>query len=189
MFPEPADVFAENVDQHAALLFPIFSIDLAVVDPAWSGRIHMLLHNCDPYNTATAVTFTDYCKDNSVGFDVIDGKFRFQTDFAYFDLSEDWKEWFDRTTKGYSESRDRFRRLGALTAQDDEEYHLPVVDQLGGEPEWVQQDETPLDPDGVPMRFIAKVASYHYVDDMCGRVMFLFYSHAHKLAVIVDQCD
>ncbi len=156
LFPEPADVFAEDVDQHAAVLFPIFSIDLATVDPTWSGRIHMLLHNCDPYNTATAVTFTTYCKDNSIGFDVIDGKYRFQTDFAYFDVQQDWKRWFDETKRLFEECRDRFRSTGGFPMEDEP---FPVVDQFGGETEWVQNDETPLDPDGEPMRFIAKVTS------------------------------
>lgn len=187
MFPDPAEVFISNVDEHAAFLFPIFSIDLSIIDASWSGQVHMVLSNYDPYNEATVGTFTEYCKDNSLGFDITDGRYRFQTDLAFFNLTADWVKWFEKTRTQFAITREHFRKTGSLPEQ--EETGAPFIDQLGGEPEWVQGDQTPLDPAGERMTFIAKVESWNYADDMCGRVLFLFYSHKHKIAVIVDQCD
>jgi hypothetical protein len=183
MFPDPTAVFVEPVSEHAAVLFPIFSIDLSVIEPTWNGQLHMLLFNYDPYNKATVVTFTEHCKDNSMGFDVVEGRYRFQTSFAFFDLQDNWKEWFRRTREGFGTARDHYRLSNELPGK------ASLIDQIGGMPDWIQNDETPLDPDGEPMRFIAKVTSYNYADDMCGRILYLFYSHTHQLAVIVDQCD
>lgn len=185
MFPEPANVFAENIDAHAKVLFPLFTVDLSVINPEWTGQLHMLQFNEDPYFQGTVASFNEYCKENMIGFDVIDGKYRFKTDFSYFDLGEDWVEWFEKTKAGFEQSRDRYRKEGKLY----DGFNEPVdeLEQLGGDPVWIQADETPLDPDGNPMTFIARAYSGRYASDNCEKDIYLFYSHKYQLAVLTYQ--
>ncbi|MEQ8458624.1 MAG: hypothetical protein RLO52_14600 [Sandaracinaceae bacterium] len=42
-FPEPEDVFAERVAEHAELLLPLAAVDLALVDPELEGTVHFIL--------------------------------------------------------------------------------------------------------------------------------------------------
>ncbi|MDR7148992.1 hypothetical protein J2W49_000941 [Hydrogenophaga palleronii] len=46
-FPDPADVFAGDVERSFRHLLPLVSIDLAQVNPQWSGWIH-LVNPCEP---------------------------------------------------------------------------------------------------------------------------------------------
>lgn len=185
MFPEPADVFADRVEEHSKFLFPLFSINLSHINPQWSGYVHMVQFNEDPYNTGTVDTFNEYCKDCMIGFDVIDGKYSFKTSFKYFDLTEDWTEWFEKTQSSYLATRNNFKDKGVLV--DPHGNHLQSVGHFGGVPEWTQSDETPFDPDGNPMTFIAKVYTGDYTDDFCDKDIYLFYSDKYKLAVLVYQ--
>ena len=185
MFPEPAAVFADKIEEHASLLFPLFSVGLKQINPEWSGSIHMLQFNEDPYNRDCVDTFNDYCKDNMIGFDVIDGKYSFKTDFRYFDCTPDWQEWFEKTKSTFNSTRQRYRETGELINS----FGNPKdgFEQIGGEPEWIQGDATPSDPDGKPMTFIARAYTGDYTNDSCPKDLYLFYSHEHKLAVIIYQ--
>lgn len=185
MFPDVSDVFADKVEEHAKLLFPLFSVDLNYINPNWTGLIHMVQFNEDPYNTDTVDTFNDYCKDCMIGFDVVDGKYFFKTDFNYFDLTPSWVEWFEKTKTSFAKTKQTFTDTGILTNP----YGNTVdkVAEVGGEPQWTQSDETPSDPDGNPMTFIAKVYTGDFTDDSCSKDIFLFYSDKHKLAVQIYQ--
>lgn len=185
MFPEPADIFADKIDEHSKFFFPLFSVDLNQINPNWEGQIHMVQFNEDPYNTDTVDTFNDYCKDCMIGFDVNDGKYSFKTGFKYFDLTDDWTEWFEKTKASYFQTKERFIKTGVLT--DPYNNEVEIFGQIGNEPEWTQSDETPNDPDGNPMTFIAKAYTGDYTDDSCEKDIYLFYSVKHKLAVLVYQ--
>ena len=185
MFPEPADVFANKIEEHSEVLFPLFSVDLSEINPDWKGQVHMLQYNEDPYNESVADTFNDYCQDYTIGFDVIDGKYSFKTDFRYFDRSPDWEKWFEKTKSSFDRTRQLFTKTGNLISPNDNP--VEPFAQIGGEPEWVQTDETPTDPGGVPMTFIARVYSGDYTSDFCEKDIYLFYSDQHKLAVMVYQ--
>ncbi|WP_153392718.1 hypothetical protein [Chryseobacterium vaccae] len=52
-----------------------------------------------------------------------------------------------------------------------------------GEPDWLQSDETPHDPDGQEMEFVAQLDHDH----MFGS-LFLFYSEKHQMVSQVFQC-
>ena len=185
MFPEPADVFADKIEEHSKFFFPLFSVDLAQINPNWTGQIHMVQFNEDPYNTNTVDTFNEYCKDCMIGFDVIDGKYSFKTSFKYFDLTDEWTEWFEKTKSSYYQTKQRFADTGVL--KDPYNNEVEIFGQIGNEPEWTQSDETPNDPDGNPMTFIAKAYTGEYTDDSCDKDIYLFYSDKHKLAVLVYQ--
>lgn len=186
MFPEPIAVFANNVEEHSKYLFPFFSIDLSTINSSWKGKVHMLQFNEDPYNRETAKTFNEYCKDCMIAFDVIDSKYSFKTNFSYFDLNADWVEWFEKTKTTYNQTKDYYLKNGKLP---DRPYGglSKIYEQFGGEAEWIQGNETPLDPEGNPMTFICRVYTSNYTDDSCDKDIYLFYSHNCKLAVLLYQ--
>ena len=185
MFPAAAEVFADKVDEHSQYLFPVFSVDLNHINAAWTGQLHMLQFNEDPYNEDTVNTFNEYCKDCMIGFDVLDGKYSFKTDFAYFNLTTDWTKWFEKTKLSLAQTKQRFLKTGELT--NPQNNPGDIFEQIGDEPTWTQSDETPADPDGNPMLFIAKVNTGNYTDDYCDKDIYLFYSDKHKLAVLLYQ--
>jgi hypothetical protein len=185
MFPSPEEVFARDVEEHSRFLFPVFSIDISHINKNWKGKLHMLQFNEDPYNEATVPSFTDYCKDCMIAFDVIDGKYSFKTDFNYFSVTPDWEEWLEKTKQTLAETKKRFLETGELTTPHGSDG--TIFEQIGGEPEWIQSDETPDDPDGNPMDFIARIYTGNYTDDYCAKDTYLFYSDKHKLAVLLYQ--
>ena len=185
MFPDPKDVFADNVEQHAKVLFPLFSVDLNQINPDWTGQVHMLQYNEDPYNNDTVSSFNEYCDESTIGFNVIDGKYSFKTGFEFFNLTPDWEACFERTKVTFNKTKQTFIDTGNLI----DPYDKPVKEfaQVGGAPSWMQGNETPTDPDGNPMTFIAQVYTRYYTNDSCAKDIYLFYSHKHQLAVMVYQ--
>jgi hypothetical protein len=159
VFPNIESVFDSDIDKCKEVFFPVCSIRLGDIKKQWGDeRIHLIQFNEDPYNTETAKYFNDYCKDTMIAFDLNNGKYKFRTDFGYFDLTDDWKEWFDKTKESYNESKNDFTTNG-------NNFGIDGI-QLGGEPEWWQADETD-----------------EICDDSCDKKIFLFYSHKHKLVV------
>lgn len=114
-----------------------------------------------------------------IAFIVNEGKYKFNTDFGYFDLTDDWKEYYEETKKSYYNSKKEFNENGKTFGIDDL--------KIGGEPEWWQADETPLDPDGKPMTFITEIETDSFCPDSCNKKIFLFYSRKHNLAVELYQ--
>ncbi|MCD8529047.1 MAG: hypothetical protein LRY27_03605 [Chitinophagales bacterium] len=138
VFPTIDSVFDTELEKCKEVFFPVCSIRLGDIRKEWGDeKIHLIQFNEDPYNTDTAKYFNDYCKDNMIAFDLNNGKYRFKTDFGYFDLTEDWKEWFNKTKETYIESKKDFVNNG-------NDFGIKGL-QLGGEPEWWQADETPTD--------------------------------------------
>ena len=178
-FPEASDVFLEKIEEYSNLLFPICSIDLSFVNRKWKGYIHLLQFNEDPYNIDTAKYFNAYCKDNSIEFQVVNGKYKFLTDLHYFDLSSEWEEWFNLTKETYTISENNFKT-------SNKKYWINFI-VPGGEPRWEQEEQTPLDPDGHKMTFIAQYNSGKICNDNCDKEIYLFYSDKHKIAVQIYQ--
>jgi hypothetical protein len=187
MFPDPKDVFAGNVEQHANVLFPLFSVDLQQINPDWTGQVHMLQYNEDPYNPDTVSSFNEYCQEYMIGFDVIDGKYLFKTGFEFFNRTPDWQECFENTRSSFNKTKQTFIDTGKLIDPYNSNRTVEEFGKVGGQPTWIQGDETPKDPDGNPMTFIAQVYTRYYTDDSCTKDIYLFYSHKHKLAVMLYQ--
>ncbi|MCF8716421.1 hypothetical protein JM658_16455 [Joostella atrarenae] len=180
LFPDIESIFKENLDKNAEVFFPVCSIDLGVINKEWKNeKIHLIQFHEDPYNTETAKYFNDYCKDNMISFSLENGKYKFNTDFGYFDLTDDWKEYYEETKISYNKSKTEFKENG-------KSFNLENL-IIGGEPEWWQSDETPLDPDGNPMTFITELETYGFCPDSCDKKIFMFYSHKHKLVVELYQ--
>jgi hypothetical protein len=178
-FPEISEVFAEEQQAAAQVLFPICSIDLSYINRAYRGNVYLLQFNEDPYNDATKVFFNQYCKFNTIGFRMNDGKYEFLTDYRYFDVTDSWKEWKELTQRTYLEAKQAYQQNG-------KKYWINFIIP-GGKPDWKQEDQTPTDPDGSPMTFIAQYDTGQLCKDNCEKEIYLFYSEKHQLAVQVYQ--
>jgi hypothetical protein len=180
LFPEIESIFEGDFEQNKKVFFPVCSIELSAINKEWKNeKIHLIQFNEDPYNRETAKHFNEYCTDNMISFTVDSGKYKFNTDFGYFDLTEDWRQYYEETKELYNKSKNEFKESG-------ETFNLENL-KIGGEPGWWQADETPLDPDGVPMTFITEVETNSFCKDSCDKKIFLFYSHKHRLAVELYQ--
>lgn len=179
-FPELSFVFKENTEALQNVFFPALSIRLARINKAWGDDfIHLVQFNEDPYNQDTVKYYTSYCKDNMLSFTLDNGKYTFDTDLGFLDVTDDWKQYLDETKASYLKSKARYESTG---------HAFNLADfQLGGQPGWWQSDSTPLDPDGKPMTFITEMETYPFCPDSCDKKIFLFYSHKHKLAVQLYQ--
>lgn len=100
-FPDVADVFAEPVEKYARHFLPLVSIDLALLDDAWSGPIH-LVTPCEPYEGQVGEWGGEafgnaLLKPDWLAFKLSeDGKYELLGDWRYFMLEQadraDWTE-------------------------------------------------------------------------------------------------
>lgn len=163
--PAAADIFGARAQEYAQHFAPLIAFDLAQVDRSWQGT-GLFVHWDLPGRVA-------------------------------------W-------TLGAGGLEARAAELAALTEQR-RDYGLPPPEPavsapsyfeltteaarsltfgtFGGAPEWLQSDETPTDPDGNPMAFVAQL----YADRLSGAVpdfvCFLFYSPRHRLLCQVTQAS
>jgi Domain of unknown function (DUF1963) len=180
LFPNYEQVFSNGAGESAELMFPVLSVKLSSVSGGLgSDYIHLVQFNEDPYNTDTVKYFTDYCTDRMISFSLNNGLYEFGTSLRYFDLTEDWEEYLEKTKVSYLTAKARFEHGEKVI---DEDWY-----KVGGKPEWLQDDETPSDPDGNPMTFIAQFDTLYLFDDGCPKTIYLFYSKEHKLAVELYQ--
>jgi hypothetical protein len=88
VFPDANDVFAEPVAQYAKHIIPLISIDLAAVNPAWHGKIHVVcpVEPCEGYlGEYTQAFHNDYLKTNWIGFRLnTENKYELLGDFKFF---------------------------------------------------------------------------------------------------------
>ena len=110
MFPDADQVFYDRLGEHSKYLFPLFSIDLSQINPRWSGLIHMLDYNEDPYNKERTSSFNDFCREDQVCFDIKDNRYSLKTDFSYFKNSEKWEAYFQETKREYSLTKEYYRK-------------------------------------------------------------------------------
>jgi hypothetical protein len=181
LLPEVEDVFIENHEQYRKHFMPLLTIDLKGINENLNGKIHLVYFNNDPYCTASASSFNEYCDDYKVTFDIIDNKYRFKTDFSYFKTNQDWIEWLDKGRKSYQEIKASFKskppKLNSL------------VKRFGKKPRWVQSEEHPLDEDKNPLTFVCQVWSGDFVRDNCAEEIYLFYDSKKNRAVQIHQID
>ncbi len=180
LFPEIKSVFNSNIQSCKKVFFPVCSIRLGDIKEKWGDeKIHLIQYNEDPYNEETIKYFNEYCKDNMIAFDLSNSKYTFKTDFGYFDLTEDWKEWFDKTKTTYQASKKDWLENGNT-------FNIDKL-KLGGKPNWLQSDETPIDPSGKKMTFITEFDTDSICDDYCENRTYLFFSDRYKLVVQIYQ--
>jgi len=59
LYPEPADVFDQDMERHLKVMHPILSVPAARIDPAWEGVLHIVLP-VEPYDGALGESSDEY---------------------------------------------------------------------------------------------------------------------------------
>jgi hypothetical protein len=162
VFPDATDVFAEPVEKYARLVNPYLSIDLSAVNPAWTGKIH-LVSPVEPIDgmlgELTTSTHNDYLKTNWIAFKLnAENRYELLGDFSYFahenssvkqsskNLQAEIDAHYVENKEGFAEAKAKYAKYGALygdyggetleekQAYFDEPYNY--LDQLGGPIGW-----------------------------------------------------
>ncbi|MGZ0042271.1 siderophore biosynthesis protein [Paenibacillus ottowii] len=107
-FPAYEDVFASDLEHHRKHFLPICSINLQFLFPEQDEWLHFVsvkeIHEgCVGENTQQFHTL--YTKEDMLGFDVIDGKYKFEADWNYFSLHQ--KEQLEDTYEALKSTGDK----------------------------------------------------------------------------------
>lgn len=107
-FPAYEDVFIGNLEHHRKHFLPICSINLQFLFPEQHEWLHFVsvkeIHEgCVGENTQQFHTL--FTKEDMLGFDVIDGKYKFEADWNYFSLHQ--KEQLEATYEALKSTGDK----------------------------------------------------------------------------------
>lgn len=90
LFPEYEDVFYNDIENHKKYFLPICSFNLKLIDPTKDQWLHIVSVK-EIYDGCVGEDkpeyHTDYTKADMFGFDVIDGKYKFDADWNFFSVS------------------------------------------------------------------------------------------------------
>jgi hypothetical protein len=162
VFPDAKDVFAEPVEKYAQLINPYISIDLAAVNPAWSGKIH-IVSPVEPVDgllgELTENAHNDYLKTNWLAFKLnAQSKYELMGDFTFFahentSLKASYRGFKEEAyrkeladayadnRKHFAEAKEKYAQYGALYGDQgktlaEKQANWPdsynLLDQLGG---------------------------------------------------------
>ena len=126
-FPDAADVFAEPVEKYARHFLPLVTIDLALLDDAWSGPIH-LVAPCEPYEGQVGEWGGEefgnaLLKPDWLAFKLDEqGKYELLGDWRYFMLEQDRADWAEKSLD-WREVRTQHRELVKLGVEPPFELH------------------------------------------------------------------
>lgn len=87
LFPAYEDVFFDDLENHKKYFLPICSFNLQLLDPSKNEWLHIVSVK-EIYDGCVGETrpeyHTQFTKEDMLGFDIIDGKYKFDADWNYF---------------------------------------------------------------------------------------------------------
>lgn len=211
--PDPEDVFAGDVAAHRRVLHPLISIEASVVDPSWTGLLH-LVTPLEPEDGLlgddTTQFHAGYCTENYIGFRVKDGRYEFLGDWRYFlinnanhaEIRPDLADDYAMKDASYEETRRYYKETGQLRCAVNRSIHADWFEQVGGEigdGNWASfglklgdgepgpnDDFTPVSPlteDGRRFRFVCSATGFDY-RERCADTILLFFDPVTSIAVL-----
>lgn len=177
--PSIQDVFVDEHEDNASRFLPLLSVDASAVDPSWTGKLHFLYVQAD----------------ESVSFERVGDQYRYlPSPYDYFESDMSGRRAHDggadlveldvpRLTAENRWDWSGFIYAAAKAAG----VKVSPRSHLGPVPRWVQDDETPTDPDDEPMRFVGQISGYDFSDQVPDVDIFLFYSPKHQLITQITQ--
>lgn len=118
-FPAYEEVFYDDIDQHRKHFLPICSINLQCVFPGQDEWVHFvsakaIYEGCVGEDTPDFHSV--FTKEDMLGFTVIDGKYKFEADWDYFDIHQhegETKAYLDNT-KDFQIRKEYYERVGSI---------------------------------------------------------------------------
>jgi Leucine-rich repeat (LRR) protein len=150
-FPKPEAVFAAPVERYARHLHPLVSIDLAVVDPALSGWIHLVspIEPCDGYlGDSGREHWGPYLQPNWIGFRLTsEHRYELLGDFRFFGVEntggeesysgavEELQEFYEEMHASFAEHKAAYLENGQVCRirKSGSPRRVAVLSNLGGE--------------------------------------------------------
>lgn len=90
LFPAYEDVFYDDLENHKKYFLPICSFNLQLIDPAKNEWLHIVSVK-EIYDGCVGEErkeyHTPFTQSDMLGFDIIDGKYKFDADWNYFQTS------------------------------------------------------------------------------------------------------
>ncbi len=170
-FPDPASVFADDVELHSNYLLPLATLDLSRLDAALAGVVHFI-QPIEPYDGVVGdggdPYFSSTCRKNFVGYQYDLNRCHLMTDFRFFEMfrlrtGDDactdrhrlkcLSDHYDDVCSGLELARLHYELYGVLhhpceAPPFDDKNRIALVDCIGGPCEggnWVNTD-VPLLP-------------------------------------------
>jgi len=167
-FPGRKDVLTADFNQYDNF-FPIATLDLS--SKGIKDKIHVMYVSFDPsidHNNP----FPENDNIDVFSFRIADeGKLQPTFDKSALVIGEDDKKYF-------IEGQEKFRRAK-------QNKNTTTLIDFSNEPDWWQDDATPLNSKGKPMTFICQVDIYEVFNDDCR--LFVFYDRADKMVKYIYQ--
>ncbi|EOQ33524.1 TPA: siderophore biosynthesis protein [Bacillus cereus] len=116
-FPEYEDIFYDDLEQHKKHFLPICSINLQCVEPESEEWLHIVsakeIHDgC--VGDFTKPFHTNFTKADTLGFDVINGKYKFEADWNYFKIEQNnsdiIEQAYESNERNYQIRKEYFQR-------------------------------------------------------------------------------
>lgn len=100
------------------------------------------------------------------------------------------REWLNNSYTVLKNDPRRFLLFRQMPMSDGSEVMIELEKQmfLAPEPIWLQNDATPVDPDGKVMDFVGQINPSEISKDLPDGRVYLFYSQKHQIVTLVGQC-
>lgn len=124
-FPEYEDVFYDDIENHKKHFLPICSVNLKFMFPDRDEWVHFISVK-EIYDGQvggnTPNFYTEYTKADLFGFDIIDGKYKFDAPWDYFYINHNdhsgkfdyLQEAYDKNTNSYEVGKEYYEKYGKL---------------------------------------------------------------------------
>ncbi len=94
-FPCYEEVFYDQIEQHRKHFLPICSVNLQCVHPRWDEWLHFvsvkeIYEGC--VGELTSPFHSKFTKEDMIGFDVVEGKYKFEADWKFFEIEQEQSE-------------------------------------------------------------------------------------------------
>jgi Leucine-rich repeat (LRR) protein len=176
LFPPISEVFYENIEENQQHFMPLATISLAAIDENLDGQIHLVYYYHDPYCEAAGKSYNEFI-DNYLGtFDIIEGKYKFKTDFNFFAVNPENLAYKQEEMESYQKQVKKNR----LTPSR-------VVERLGKKPKGLYEESYPKDEQGENLLFVCQVNMLNFIKTSHGADIFLFYDKKNQRAIQVFQ--
>lgn len=148
---------------------PLKTLDLS--RQGIKDKIHVIFVDFDPDADGKDFPGNDHM-DNFCFKIESDGKYRPLFEKSALKIGPDYEEFFREDLEAYKKAK--------------EEKDSPVFIDVSDEPEWIQDDETPLNSKGKPMKFICQADMGRInINDDCR--LFVFYDEADRIVRYIYQ--
>jgi len=144
-FPDPASVFASDVEKHLQYFLPVASVELSKINPEWEDTVHFIV----PIEPADGVVggttqefYTHYSRNNWIGFQNNGGRSEFEGDWRLF-VRDSIQDYYQAALHGFDVAKKHFEKYKALHTMSSSpndsgelfDFDRPraLVEQLGGE--------------------------------------------------------